>query len=376
MPIKKSKNTTVCSKCGQMEKAKEFSYFENDVHLCAQCLDEYTATCEHCHARIWLENNCGDEDIDLCQYCFDAYYTTCYHCGKILYQEDICWDEINDLEFCQDCYPRHGAKQYIDEYDYKPEPIFYGTGLYLGIELEIDQGGLRDDHAKILKLLANEDSDHLYIKEDSSLKNGFELVSHPMSLDYHLNSMPWRQIFLKARELGYLSHDCETCGLHVNVGRNELGDSDLLQDEVIGRLIHFFEFHWDKIVIFSRRTSENIDCWAARYGAKENPKAAIAYAKKILAERNVAINLLPGSTIEFRLFRGTLRYSTFMAVLQFVKAVCQLAMKTTDEELVTLTWEQFLANLDEKAMPELINYLQECNLFLPSHDGDRIKKED
>ena len=37
-------------------------------------------------------------------------------------------------------------------------------------------------------------------------------------------------------------------------------------------------------------------------------------------------------TIEFRLFRGTLRYSTFMATLQLVDEICNAAISLSDRE--------------------------------------------
>ena len=42
----------------------------------------------------------------------------------------------------------------------------------------------------------------MYIKGDGSLDDGMELVSHPMSLDYHKNYQ-WEEIMEKAISLGY-----------------------------------------------------------------------------------------------------------------------------------------------------------------------------
>ena len=52
---------------------------------------------------------------------------------------------------------------------------------YYGVELEIDMGGRDDDNADNLYNIANRESDVLYIKSDSSLDEGMELVSHPCS---------------------------------------------------------------------------------------------------------------------------------------------------------------------------------------------------
>lgn len=51
----------------------------------------------------------------------------------------------------------------------------------------------------------------IYIKHDGSLNDGMEIVTHPMTLDYHLNEMPWREVMSKAISFGYISHKTRTC---------------------------------------------------------------------------------------------------------------------------------------------------------------------
>ena len=114
----------------------------------------------------------------------------------------------------------------IHEYSYKPEPIFYGDGnRYFGIELEIDGAGKDDDYAEELLDIANAHADLLYIKTDGSLDDGMELVSHPCTMDYHINEFPWEDIMHSAVHQGYRSHQTSTCGLHLHVNRNAFSDN-------------------------------------------------------------------------------------------------------------------------------------------------------
>ena len=46
-------------------------------------------------------------------------------------------------------------------------------------------------------------------------------------------------------------------------------------------------------------------------------------------------------TIEFRLFRGTLRYNTFMATLQLVDEICNAAISLSDREFERMAWSDF-----------------------------------
>lgn len=86
---------------------------------------------------------------------------------------------------CEGCYARATRTRKIQDYYYKPEPIFYGEGCrFFGVELEIDYGGESDSSARAILDVANGNGlEYLYCKHDGSLDDGFELVSHPMTLD-------------------------------------------------------------------------------------------------------------------------------------------------------------------------------------------------
>ena len=101
--------------------------------------------------------------------------------------------------------------------------------------------------------------------------------------------------------------------------------------------------------------------WADRYGIKENPKATLDNAKKNYSGRYTCVNLNNYHTIEFRIFRGTLKYNTLVATLQLVNKICDIAIKMTDGELTSLNWCDFVSSIDE---PELINYLKERRLYV------------
>ena len=69
------------------------------------------------------------------------------------------------------------------------------------------------------------------------------------------------------------------------------------------------EKHWDELLKFSRRTPRQLQRWAARYDYKEQPKEILDNAKVGATGngRYSCINLENTNTIEFRMFRGTLK---------------------------------------------------------------------
>lgn len=319
------------------------------------------STARYCEEVIWSDDNAGNDSTPLCQRCFDNHYTTCERCGCVISNDNAYYDDDEDYPYCQSCYERCSIGT-IHDYSYKPHPILYGEGpRYFGVELEIDGAGKDGNNAREIVNVANKTAEHIYIKSDGSLDDGMEIVTHPCSLDYHMNQLPWHDIVNKALSLGYQSHKTSTCGLHVHVSRNSLGDTYQRQEECIGRILFLIEKHWGELLKFSRRTEYQLNRWAARYGYKDSPKDILDHAKKGYGGRYTCLNLNNDDTIEFRIFRGTLKYNTLIATWQLVDEICNVAFSMSDKDVSALSWTSFVARITE---PELITYLKERRLYI------------
>ena len=101
--------------------------------------------------------------------------------------------------------------------------------------------------------------------------------------------------------------------------------------------------------------------WSARYGYEKTGKQILDKAKKGNTGRYAAVNLCPYQTIEFRLFRGTLKCNTLLAALELVNAICDIAMTMTEDEIANQSWSEFVSLISE---PELIAYLKERRLYV------------
>ena len=155
-----------------------------------------------------------------------------------------------------------------------------------------------------------------------------------------------------------------TCGLHVHVNRTAFGSTREAQDECISRVLYFVEHHWLELLKFSRRTEYQMNRWAARYGYKNSPKEILEDAKKGCNGRYACVNITNYHTIEFRMFRGTLKYNTLIATLELVDKICELATDLTDTELKSVSWSDFVGSLDDSTESELITYLKERQLYI------------
>lgn len=219
----------------------------------------------------------------------------------------------------------------IHDYYYKPSPIFYkeeGEGWgerFYGIELEVDSGLDEDGFPIFDKERLGEDSHNLvveylgssvYIKADSSLEAGFEIVSHPRTLrSWVVAGQMWSSALDYLGAEGYMSHNAGTCGLHVHVGKNKVGGVALAK---IGTLFARNR-HWLRKI--SRRSESQFDRWCQD---DTGPDLLRKCAKKVGGKRG-SLNLNPGPTVEFRLFRGSLRWDRILGSIQIIDSLLDWA---------------------------------------------------
>ena len=290
-------------------------------------MKEEKYTCDICHEEHDVSELTYFDESYLCEDCLRRETFICRDCG------DRHWnDDSADGDLCQTCYDEDYVR--CERCD---AVIHYDDACY------------HEDE---------EYHDHPYCRDC------FECVTHPMTLDYHINQMPWREILNKAVAKGYLSHQAGTCGLHVHISRNALGANYEEQEATIAKILYFYEKFWNEILTFSRRTESQAEHWARRYGGGIiNPKETLKHAKNSHMGRYAAVNLENEATIEMRIFRGTLKYNTFIATLQMVDEICKVAISLSDEFMQSLTWLDFVKGIaDDKQ--ELINYLKEKRLYV------------
>jgi len=348
-----------CSICGEKLYLHEGQYDHAGKCYCDYCFHTYVQLCTYC-GKYHNINQLKQDNFDhyACNDCYNN-VTVCTDCGKFMINsENIFYAEYEP--YCLECYKNHSIK--IHDYSHKPKPIFYGydSRCRFGVEVEIDEGGYSTQNAsEVLKTMNSSIDDKIYIKEDGSLDDGFEIVSHPATLNQHLTVFNWKKCLGKCEKLGYTSHDADSCGLHVHISKIAFGMSELEQDLNITKLLLITEMHWDKLVIFSRRNDYQLNKWACRYGLI--PEDRILNNAKY-SDRYHAVNLQNEHTVEIRIFRGTLNYTTFIATLQFCQLLVNLVNLTDIKDLHKLTWEYITESAKDYNYKELTEYFQKRKL--------------
>ncbi len=159
---------TICSLCGTKLTDKTATDFDGKI-FCDECLREKTTICDCCGERIYRDEAQGDDFTTLCDNCYEYSYTHCENCGTLIHNNDAHYEDDSDYPYCAECFAKL-QESAIKSYNYKPEPIFYGSGnFFMGIELEIDKGGEENENAEVLLNIANRHKEHIYCKHDGSI---------------------------------------------------------------------------------------------------------------------------------------------------------------------------------------------------------------
>lgn len=275
----------------------------------------------------------------------------------------------------------------IHNYIYKPEPeIGYKNDresrehLTFGVELECeprnDGGNVRMDAYELSDRIDEIPGGRTYCKSDGSLSNGVEIVSHPGTLAHHMYVMHWRQIQRTCEKAGFRSHDAANSGLHVHVGRAQLGSTDAERDDVTRKVQVLFALYTAELTRFSRRRRSCLERWAPidRLGVTPDDIRHVSSGAQLASwaharvpayrsnhnDRYTAVNVTNSATVEIRIFRGTLKRDTLIAAIQLVSNVFEYAMAHDWADIPASTWADVAAYKPHK---ELVNYMIARNLL-------------
>jgi hypothetical protein len=189
-------------------------------------------------------------------------------------------------------------------------------GRFFGVELEIQFNYTGRDRVyketaqALVEAAANEGELPRWIcKEDSSIDYGYEIVTCPATLDVQRKMIPEILDCLPAS--GVRAWDTSCCGMHVHVSRRVLTTMQVA-----------------KVVMFcnAQATSEFVSRVAGRrpsnWARRKDKKLGTAWLSD---DRYEAVNLQRTRSIEFRIFRGSIRLHTILKNIEFCDALTSFA---------------------------------------------------
>ena len=206
------------------------------------------------------------------------------------------------------------------------------------MELEVEvKSGYREDRAIGIHEAVNSGrpGTPLFFEYDGSLSSGFEMITQPMSLPAQRKL--WSFLNDPTLVRGLRSHDTTTCGLHVHISKRGMTS---LQ---IAKVVAFVNADENAKLIqaIARRGSTGY-CQIVK---KKIGNCAKSYS------RYEAVNISPRHTIEFRIFKGSLKWEAVVAAIEFANAVVTFC-RTAETSVRDLTTPKFLEYIATKLPKE------------------------
>lgn len=259
------------------------------------------------------------------------------------------WSELRSTISTTPYSRNTNEESFIHAYNYKPEYIKHRLEneectLLLGAEIEVAGNtdytiNKNEVVKKCIQIMNGSDStseDLIYSTSDSTVQ--IELDTMPCSLEYH-KIMNYKEMFKYLDEKGYKGHDCENAGLHIHADRSYLGKSELKQQLVISKILYILEKFNDEICVIARRNNS----YSTFVGKEEVNKSLVKlYNKYENTGKRVALNLQHKDTIEFRCFKSTLKYETFILTLEFVQDIINYAKSINIEDIELIQWNDLM----------------------------------
>lgn len=349
----------------------------NQGYVCEECIEDEDNFfyCSHCEEYYPVSQRWGEfEGQYVCQVCGIEHYDVCQRCDNVIRRADAYFNSETDETLCFECYEEslNKLENVIENYSYKIEPTFLGNApdnCYLGVELEVDNTSDKYDNELIYKAavkLNEEYSDRLVLKHDGSLVRGFEITTDACSLDFHTNDFGWEEIMDICKRHTLRSENTSSCGLHCHISRKFFGETQEEQDLNIAKLMLLTsKFYNSHILKFSRRKDSDLR-WCMKpdmnYDDYDTETTVVDKLKVCKSRgRYFAINVENYHTVEYRIFKGSLNFETFLASLQFVVEFSRCAKRISLADIPTITWRDIFVSLEE--FPQLKAYLKRKELI-------------
>lgn len=344
----------VCSECGKIEDESDMTDVDDEL-VCQDCLDNEFVWSDHqqCYIRrdyaAWVE--CVDSYVD--DETLNDEFERCQCCDEYFLSEDMV--ETDDgYTLCDYCYQNETCNGYynsdngfIEDYDYRPEPTFFGGDQtkYLGLEWEIDGGGENGYIAQ--KIFGG--VQEVYCKHDGSLDAGFEVVTHPCTPEYMLN-LPWANWCDQVLDEGYDNRS--GVGIHIHVSRKHFTGRS-----AIGRLVRFFYDNYDDMCKFAARSESSAKEWANYAPIDEEFTDEECYDVST-DYKYYAVNVLHNASIEIRIFATAYQPKTIKAYIQMVDVLSDLA----NGEYCDFTFANIRKEAENRGYAEMVSRLDYYNL--------------
>jgi hypothetical protein len=368
----------ICDYCSNSHIQTRFTYTYTRTHHGALGFSVVSAT-------DYAEDLEGDS---MCSTCIeDNNFIECGHCSRV--GDSDYYHSFNSSDYCDSCYEDNVyfcdscdenywgddghdcSNGTIKEWDYKPDPVFFkhatesDPAYYLGLELEVENTrGAFETEEEADSIQEEFLRDRAYLKHDGSISEGFEIVTHPHTLEAIRSEFNW-SVLDRLREDGFRSWNASesSCGIHVHVSRTAFGGTHRRRVADHKRDAHMLRFM--KLIYDNQRQVERLAGRSSNRWANFADKGQLVQKVKHGNQENgrySAINTDNYATLEVRVFKGSLKKERVLSALEFVTASVEYTrdLKVTSTNKA-LSWAKFVSYVvaNEDIYPNLLSKMSD-----------------
>lgn len=318
---------TDCALCGAITHDSDVSVATNEhgepVAVCSDCFDNDVWVCHRCDTRFTVDAQ--DYDVEGYRYC-----ETCRDYYAV-------WCEWHDEYHQYDCGENGRGHRIIEPYSTKPYWNFArsadeapdgGARGYFGVELEVEcQYTSQYDAAEIID--AAPVKGQLLVKEDGSIYDGFEIVSHPRTLKAWREWHEYRELLEQLQDNGVRAWSHHNVGLHVHANKRQFESTS--HRARFDYLINHYRSFWVKgaaarvssYAVFSNEFNIRVPATARVHGRTAH---------------TAAVNWSNDKTVEVRMFRPAVNFDRVLGCVETVSAVSNFSRIISARDL--LAWNK------------------------------------
>lgn len=298
-------------------------------------------------------------------------------CGRCVthdgYEEcPLCESLSNTFEDdeCIDCFRANNNLRTYNSWDWRPDLVFHPEvpddpkkPLYIGMELETsfnyDDSRLGPRGLATQRWLGELPEDLIYAKGDSSVENGFEIVTHPFQPRWGLDNLPFDSFQELIDNLGARPTH-RSCGTHIHMNKEAFSNTHLWK---------FLQIHY-RMASFCQLVGGRQDNDFASFShgdvglQRERLMEIVKQKDKAISDYNryCAVNLRNEYTIELRYMRGGINPSEIKKNIYWALALYEFSdyLKISDINEGALDDPGFMLWwINNHDYPELQQWLEE-----------------
>lgn len=308
-----------CTECGKLEK---MAYICDNVKLCKTCLDTFhdrynLQKCSRCHKYVSINRIYTASGKHFCSNCINSLQLITQYHG---HSRDNLWH----------CYKSNREKPnyfgWENEFEIKSDTP--KNVIALGINEILEENGLKN---------------FFVFEGDGSLNHGFEAISQPCTLAWlYENESKLQPVYNFMLDNGCTAEKTTTAGLHIHFSRTALTKDYSLAK--IAYLINKLQYDFIK---YSGRKLNQLYYTQFDESYNSDDEIRLNDFKQMYRNNNertskheAIVNRQHNSTIEIRLFKGTLDLQRIIANVELLTNMIYYVENHTDTQVENVTFKE------------------------------------